>query len=744
MVKKEERGEDLNPRSKDVDEKIRRLLDPSVPDEPVVPKKSTTPPKIKQVDVKEPIAETLPDTPEATAPEVVLTTSKSRKVIVPVEHAVDETVPEKLPEAEEPVEKPVVKIAISHDEESKEELAEKLDAAIADLNEEPEEPTAPVLDGATVPEEPESEPEPEKEEKSAPKTDEEDEKPLPKPAVVEDEATDKAVKDIVASEGDELLEVEDAIRESTAPEEPPKKRFSLKGLLLNKRALKLYIVLLLLGTIGAALYPTSRYVLMNLAGVRSSSTVSVVDSSTQQPLKNVAVTIGSVTAKTDSNGVAKLEKLKLGKTVLKLERIAFATSEKTITVGWGSNPLGSQALTPTGAQYKFEVTDVLSAKAIAGAEAETANATARSDEKGVITLTLPETDEAEVTVTIKAATYRTETLKLNVATKEVTKLKLAAERKHVFVSKRSGKFDIYSVYADGKDEKLVLAGSGNEKDDLTLLPHPAKDTVAYVSTRAGKKNKDGYVLNDLILLNVVDGKTTPITSIERVQLVGWVGDRLVYVAIAGGDSAANPKRNRLMSYNLEDNKSTELATSNYFNDLLIARGVVYFAPSSAYAGGTAAQFFQQKADGSEQKSLFGQEVWSIVRTSYDHFALSVGQQWYDYALGSATPKKLDVAPTSKTSRVYIDSPDGKKSAWVDQRDGKGTLIIYDIASGKETTLSAKAGLGLPLVWLDNHTLVFRVDSKDEVADYAISLDGGETLKIKDVTKTGGLDSWYYY
>ncbi len=251
-------------------------------------------------------------------------------------------------------------------------------------------------------------------------------------------------------------------------------------------------------------------------------------------------------------------------------------------------------------------------------------------------------------------------------------------------------------------------------------------------------------MNDLVLLNVIDGKTTHITSIEKIQLVGWVEDRLVFVAIASGPSAASAQRNRLLSYNMEDNKNTELATSNYFNDLLLAKGIVYFAPSSAYAGGTPAQYYQVKADGTAQKSIMAQEVWNIVRTSYDHLALSVGQQWFDYALGATQTKKLDAAPAIKTGRVYVDSPDGKKSAWVDQRDGKGTLIIYDLANGKDAVLEARTGLGLPLLWLDNQTVVFRVDTKTEIADYVISLNGGGARKIRDVTKTSGLDNWYYY
>lgn len=767
MVKKEERSEDLNPRSKDLDEKIRQLLDPSVPDEPA-PATQAEPPEIKEVSGSKPIEITEPEAESSTAPELSIPSKKGRKVIVPVEHNEPE-----LPASEpEPKKKKPVKIAVSHGDDTKEEIAEKLDEAIASLNEpeppaeetpEPEEgdeekaePAAEGDEDGESDEDDEKEATDDSEEPDSPDApeidetteseEEEDKKPLPKPAVIEDAATDKAVKDIVAAEGDELLQVEDALRDSDEEvAKPASKHFSLKKIFLNKKALKLYLIVLIISLLAIALYPTTRYGALNMAGVRSSSSLTVLDSTSQQPLKNVTVSIGSVAVKTDANGVAKLEKVKLGKTSLKIERIAFAPLEKNITVGLGSNPLGSFNITPTGSQYKLEITDLLSGKPISGVDVETSDASARSDEKGLVLLTLPKTDETEVDVTIKAPSYRSETIKLKLASKETIKLQLAPARKHVFISKRTGKFDMYNIYADGKEEKLLLAGSGNEKEDLTLLPHATKELVAYVSSRAGKKSPEGFALNDLVLIDASTGRTTPVASAERLQLVGWAGDRLVFVAITSGPSAATAQRNRLLSYNLEDGgKTQELATSNYFNDLLLARGVVYFAPSSAIAGGSPAQFYQINSDGSNQKSLFSQEVWSILRTSYDHFSLSVGQQWYDYALGATQPKKQDSAPTTKTGRVYLDSPDGKKSVWIDQRDGKGTLIVYDIAGNKDTVLTARAGLGLPTVWLDDNTVVFRVDSKDEVADYVISLGGGEARKIRDVTKTGGLDSWYYY
>src|SRR5690606_12406641 len=120
------------------------------------------------------------------------------------------------------------------------------------------------------------------------------------------------------------------------------------------------------------------------------------------PLKNVTVSMAGQSGQTDSEGYVKLSKLKLGKTELKIERRAFATTSKQVTLGWGSNPLGDYVLTPTGLQYSFRVTDFLSNKPIEKAEAVSGYASAFSNENGEILLTLDTKNDEDATVMISA------------------------------------------------------------------------------------------------------------------------------------------------------------------------------------------------------------------------------------------------------------------------------------------------------------------------------------------------------
>jgi hypothetical protein len=218
---------------------------------------------------------------------------------------------------------------------------------------------------------------------------------------------------------------------------------------------------------------------------------------------------------------------------------------------------------------------------------------------------------------------------------------------------------------------------------------------------------------------------------------------LIFVQIAAGESAESPKRHRLMSYDFKTQDLKEIASSNFFNDVVILEGKVYFAPSSAYQTAGEAGLYRSDVDGSNRVQVLNKEVWNIFRSGYGELQLSTPQDWYDFRVGSQ-PAKLAGAPANPATRVYIDSPNGKSSLWVDKRDGKGVLLFYDLASKKDSIVRSQNGLGYPIRWLDDSTLIFRMTTESETADYALSLNGGEGRKIADVTNTGGVDKWYYY
>lgn len=563
-----------------------------------------------------------------------------------------------------------------------------------------------------------------------------------KPEDFSDTKTATAVDAIIASESDELLERQDAEKEQ---EIVAKKRTGIKSIFVNwwkNPATKwgtfagLFIVILLV-----AMLPVSRYALLNAAGIRVKTSVTVLSSESQQPLKNAEVFVGEQTKRTDENGLAYFEKLKLGKTSIKIAKRGYATIEQTKTLGWGSNPIGKVSMTISGTQFSFAVTDFLSGKAVPTAEAESGDFNARADSDGKIVLPIDQGIDKDFEVTIKSNEYRDEKVIIKLTDQGEKSVKLVPSKKHVFVSKRSGKLDIYKIDADGKNEAVLLAATGNEREDLIVVAHPVSDYAAVVSTREGKRNKDGFLLSGLYIVNVKTGESSKVTQSERIQLVDWTGDRIIYTAVSEGASAANAARSKLLSFEIGQPGAKELASANYFNDTVVFKGAVYYAPSSYAIPVSSVKFYKVNPDGSGLVTLFDKEVWNIFRNDYDTLYLSVQQDWYELKSGSSLPTKLAAAPANQKSRIFKDSPDKKRSLWVDTRDGKGVLLAYNTDTKKDETIETRAGLAQPVSWLSSSVVVFRVSDGREVADYVKSIDGGSAVKLRDVTNT---DTAYYF
>lgn len=565
----------------------------------------------------------------------------------------------------------------------------------------------------------------------------------------DDPVIDEAVDDITTEEADEVLAAEDAqiAQAFEAKKEPNGLKAKLanffKAWWNNPKARYGAIAGVVLLLVVAISVPKSRYFVMNNVGIRSSASVMVIDESTQQPLKNVEVLVANQTGKTDSTGTVKLSHLKLGSTELVIKRRAFAGVTKKITVGWGSNPLGSFSLKPTGSQYEFRLIDFMSDKPIAKSEVNAGENNAVADDDGVAVLTVDQNEPSPLEITIKAEGYRDETMLLNLDEKASVSTKLVPSRKHSFVSKRSGKFDLYSIDVDGKNEKLLLAGTGAERDDIAIVPHPTKDVIALTSTRDNIRNKEGYLLSTLNIVNTKTGDKTSVTQSENIQLIDWIGNRLIFVQIAAGASGNNPNRMRLVSYDLDANVQKELASSNYFNDVVSAAGNIFYAPSETSSGNSLG-FFRTNADGTGRINLLNKTTTNIFRSQYNLLTLSVDNEWYSYKLGDATVSKLSGPPASQQNRNYQDDEARKNSLWIDNRDGKGVLLRYDVASQEDTVLRTQSGLSSPSYWLNNGYVVYRINTDQETADYVLNLAGGQPRKISDVTNTTGLGNWYYY
>ncbi len=567
----------------------------------------------------------------------------------------------------------------------------------------------------------------------------------------DDPLTNSLVDDILRHDGDELLRTND--RGSAENNDKPRsKPHRVKDALQhffgswwhNKLARYSTVLIILTGLVALAVMPTSRYLVLNTIGVRSAASLTVLDDTTQLPLKNVTIELDDHRTKTNQDGVVKFHNLKLGSQSLTIRQAGFATISRTITLGYGSNPLGVFSLDAVGLQFRFKVSDFLTGKPIANAEISSGEANAKVDESGLLILTIAQDANAADEATIKASGFRTEKLHLDVGQKQSRSIIMVPDRKEIFISKQRGAYDLYKVDLDGKNREVLLAASGQEDANISVASSPAGDEAAIVSRRDNTRNQDGFPLQTLTLVDV--DKTTVLTldHSERIQIVDWIDHKLIYVKVKAGTSAGNQSRYQLMSYDYDTTSRLQLATANNFNDVISMQGVVYYAASNNFQNGVS-QFVRINPDTTGKQILLDKtDVWNITRTSYDTLNLSALNAQYRFKIGDQLALKVaDISENAAETKFYIDAVDGRHALWTDYRDGKGVLLAYDAASAKNITLATQAGLSYPVRWLNARTVIYRVATASETADYAISLDGGAARKITDLTNVSGFGRWNY-
>jgi hypothetical protein len=562
------------------------------------------------------------------------------------------------------------------------------------------------------------------------------------PSVFDDQDTADAVEEIVAEESDKVLEAEDKEKEAlSAPKEPKqglkaKVKSLLKKWWANPLARYGFISGSVLLIILIALIPVTRYSLLNLAGVRVKASMTVVDKKSERPLANISVSLGDKVQKTNEEGYIEFSDLKLGKSKLKIERRGFATQERDLTLGWGSNPLGTQGLEAVGSQFTFVVVDYLSEQPIAISRATAPGVDAEADNDGKIVITVAEDAVETDTVSVIADEYREEQFQISELSPDQERtIKLIPDRKHVFVSRRSGKYDVYKMNADGTNEEMLLKATGKERDTINVVPHAKDDVVALFSTRDNDRNGDGYLMDGLFIVNVSTGEVVKVARSEQIRIVGWEGDRLVFTQIVEGTSAGNPNRSKVISYHYKETTRQELASGNYFNAVELFDGDVYYAVASYGVPISQAKLFKVAPDSKTPQKLLDEEVWSIYQTSPDtlYFDTS-GNEGYELKIGANVASKLNEQPSYEDSKVYVKNPKEDTHAWIDYRDGKGVLLLR--VDGEDKQLHGTSGLSYPMYWLDSTHIVYRVQDGRETADYVVSTNGGSPKKLSDVTATG--------
>lgn len=550
--------------------------------------------------------------------------------------------------------------------------------------------------------------------------------------ITDNTETDKAVDAITSEEADTILENEDVARDEAESRIPKHRiRAFFSAWLGTKRGWKWTLVILFIVIVGLSLMPTTRYWILNKVGVRCSLSLNTLDGDTQLPLPGATVTVGSVHSATNHAGFASLYTLKLGPQTLTISRPGFATIHQRVTVGWGSNPLGSIAMKDVGQQYTVNVVDYVTGTAIADASASDGGPQTLADKGGKIIMTISgNQNEQPVPVTVSAPGYATKNISLSgTSTKPVT-VTLAPSQKEVYISDQGGKYDLYGCYVDGTGKQLILPGTATETSNISLAVSPDGSEAALISTRDTNFDSGGALQQAMTLINVANGTVQTLDHASQVRLIGWSGSTVIYEEET---ESGQSQSYSIISYNYASSSRDQLASSSQFTDVMLAAGTVYYAvPASASTTGDG--FYAIQPNGSGRQTLLQQDIWSVLRSNYTTFSVDSSNGWYSYTIGADAATALPNAPNDLSSIQYVDSPDGKFSAAIIH----GQLQTYAIGSGKSQTITAVTGAAYPLRWLTDTELIYRVVDGSTSADYMVNVNGGMPKFITNVTNASGI------
>lgn len=553
-----------------------------------------------------------------------------------------------------------------------------------------------------------------------------------------DPEIDAAVDDIVRTESDEVIAETDA-KLATLNETKNKKNWKqkVKGFFVRwwKHKPARYGTLAGIGVLFVALtlIPTTRYSMLNTMGVRVKSSMRVIDAQTRLPLRNINVNLQDKQGQTDELGEIVFEDLKLGKSNLLITKIGYADNNRDIVLGWGSNPIGDQGIVATGEQFIFVLSDWKSGEPIVDAEATSGENSAVADDEGKVTLTVGQENILEAEIIISADGYREEAFSINELNEKETKVEMVPAKRHAFISNRDGQFDLYTVYADGEGEKLLLEATGSEREVPTILAHPTRNLIGLISSRDGDQNQDGFILDGLFVVDTETGEYDRIARSEQIQTIGWHEDRIVFWQVVEGTSRGNPERSKLISYHTETKERLELAAANYFNDVRLINGVVYYAVSGFAVPQSQAKLYSVSPDGGSASKLIDNQVYNIFRVGYNSLVFSAeDQKWFGLTINEQVE---DIDPQAQpANRRFSNSPNGERTAWVEVRDGRGVLLIANTEEPEnETQVVSLPGLESVQYWINDATLVFRVIRTGETADYVVYVDDPAEEKITDIT-----------
>ncbi len=579
----------------------------------------------------------------------------------------------------------------------------------------------------------------------------------------EDETIDEPRDDIADSdsfEGDDTPAEEPA----PAPEQVVVMRRGkmarMKDWMRVHKKTSILIGLLLVIVILMAL-PRTRYPILGTF-YKQQMTFAVTDTETHKPVSNATISVAGKTTQTDGQGHASI-KAPVGNKTLTLTKKYYQTLNQKVFVPLKKPATTNLQVKATGRQVPVTVTNKITGKAVENAVVKVLDADAKTDKEGHATLVLP-ADKATQPATITAGGYNDLSANVTVTTETVSENSFAITPSGTvyFLSNLSGKIDVVKTNLDGTNRKTVLAGTGKEDKQSTVLL--ASRDWKYLALQANREGAAKLYLIDTsndALSTIDEGASADFTP------KGWSNDTFIYTVTRQTVPVWQAGQQSLKSYNAATHKLNQLdqtaaSGASDADSLREAYGDVYIFPKSeivftkdmaagfAHPGGLTGQQVALQSihdDGSAKKTI---KAFPVPASSYTQYARIptvpdepgsiylqdpfVATTFYDYGDGQIkVDASLNLQKFYEAYNTYLLSPNGMQTFWSEARDGKNSLFVGDSegSNGKQiASLSDYAAFG----WYGENYLLA---TKNGSELYILPASGsGQPLKVSDYYRSG--------
>lgn len=269
--------------------------------------------------------------------------------------------------------------------------------------------------------------------------------------------------------------------------------------------------------------PSVRYNAAALV-LKKDFTLTVTDSTTGDPVSDAVLSVGSVTAMTDGEGRATLVGVKPGNRAISISKPYYQAEQVQTLI-----PILSQKTSPTlqistsGSLVKISLANLITKQSLAGADIAAGSVNAITDASGEALVALPNTGVPQL-AKLSMAGYNSKSVNLVTATgiiKQTTTM-LTPVGKLYYLAKPVARVNVMRANLDGTSAKTLVAGSGFENNQTTLIASPDNKYLALLARHTTDPHPQIYVVD------ASKGSFVEAAFGDNLKLLGWIGSSVFW------------------------------------------------------------------------------------------------------------------------------------------------------------------------------------------------------------------------